>query len=136
MTDSERAGPQPAELMLQHVSTNLNAARLVVAWMGCICALAAAPAAAQPAYEQDPINYSTAPTTDPVARLQAELDAGAATLEHDDRHGYLAALLRRLNIPTSSQTLVFSKTSLQRDAISPRTPRALYFDDEVYVGWI
>jgi hypothetical protein len=102
-----------------------------------LCAVAVpSVAAAQVAYEQDPINYATAPTSDPVARLQADLDAGRATLEHDDRHGYLASLLERLKIPASSQTLVFSKTSFQRDAISPRTPRALYFDDDTYVGWV
>ena len=93
-------------------------------------------AVAQPAYEQDPIRYATAPASDPVARLQADLDAGRTTLEYDGRHGYLASLLSRLKIPASSQTLVFSKTSFQRDAISPRTPRALYFDDDTYVGWV
>jgi hypothetical protein len=31
--------------------------------------------------------------------------------------------------------LVFSKTSLQRDRISPKKPRAVYFGDEVYVGY-
>jgi len=31
--------------------------------------------------------------------------------------------------------LVFSKTSLQRHRISPRTPRAIYFNDDVYVGY-
>jgi len=30
---------------------------------------------------------------------------------------------------------VFSKTSLQRDRISPRRPRAIYFSDHVYVGF-
>lgn len=32
--------------------------------------------------------------------------------------------------------LVFSKTSLQRELISPKTPRALFFNDDVYVGFI
>ena len=50
--------------------------------------------------------------------------------------GYLRSVLRKLQVPVSSQTLVFSKTSLQRNEISPQTPRALYFDDEVYVGWV
>ena len=36
----------------------------------------------------------------------------------------------------SSQVLVFSKTSLQVSRISPRTPRAVYFNDDVYVGWV
>jgi hypothetical protein len=31
--------------------------------------------------------------------------------------------------------LVFSKTSLQRQRISPRTPRAVYFSEDVYVGY-
>jgi hypothetical protein len=31
--------------------------------------------------------------------------------------------------------LVFSKTSLQRHRIGPKTPRALYFNDDVYVGF-
>jgi hypothetical protein len=32
--------------------------------------------------------------------------------------------------------LVFSKTSFQRERISPHTPRALFFNDDVYVGFI
>lgn len=108
----------------------------IVAAIPAFLAAAASPAPGQPAFEQDPINYRTAPTSDPIAKLQAELDVGGATLEHDDRHGYLAAVLQRLNIPASSQTLVYSKTSFQRDSISPQTPRALYFDDETYVGWV
>ena len=38
-------------------------------------------------------------------------------------------------MPESSQVLVFSKTSLQRERISPRTPRAIYFNDDVMVGF-
>ena len=34
------------------------------------------------------------------------------------------------------RVLVFSKTSLQRDRISPSTPRALYFNDDTYLGYI
>lgn len=32
--------------------------------------------------------------------------------------------------------LVFSKTSLQRERISPARPRAIYFSDDAYVGWV
>ena len=35
-----------------------------------------------------------------------------------------------------SQTLVYSKTSLQQSAISPRTPRAIYFSDDVAIGFV
>ena len=38
-------------------------------------------------------------------------------------------------MPESSQVLVFSKTSLQRERISPKTPRAIYFNDDVMVGF-
>jgi len=40
-----------------------------------------------------------------------------------------------LDVPVNSQTLVFSKTSLQLQRISPHTPRSLYFNDDVYVGY-
>jgi hypothetical protein len=95
----------------------------------------------QSAYEAEPINYNRAKLTDPIAKLQAEIDAGKARLERDGdapagSHGYLPSLLKQLGIPASSQTLVFSKTSFQRDLIGPETPRALYFNDDVYVGWV
>lgn len=93
-------------------------------------------ATAQLEFEREPINYSTASPQDRIARLQQELQRGEVTLEYDDRHGYLPALLEYLEVPTSSQTLVFSKTSLQRPQISPRLPRALYFSDDMYVGWV
>jgi hypothetical protein len=57
-------------------------------------------------------------------------------LAYDRRFGYLPALLDQLQVPPASQLLVFSKTSCQRDRISPRTPRAIYFNDRVYVAWI
>ena len=40
-----------------------------------------------------------------------------------------------MRLAIASQTLVFSKTSLQLHRISPRQPRAIYFSDDVYVGW-
>ena len=73
---------------------------------------------------------------DPIARLQAQLDSGTRTLRHDSTHGYLPALLEALAIPVSSQGLVFSRTSLQTDKITPWTPRALYYNDDVYVGFV
>jgi hypothetical protein len=80
--------------------------------------------------------YLKATPDDPITRLQKEIDAGRITLRYDGERGYLPALLKALNIAPSSQTLVFSKTSFQRDRISRRNPRALYFNDEVYVGWV
>ena len=48
----------------------------------------------------------------------------------------LSPLLKELDIPLSSQSLVFSKTSVHRKNIFPDNPRAIYFNDEIYVGWI
>lgn len=73
---------------------------------------------------------------DPVAKLQARLDAGEVELEYRPGRGYLDSLLELLNVPVSSQMLVFSKTSLQAEFINPDEPRALYFNDDVYVGFV
>jgi hypothetical protein len=86
-------------------------------------------------YERPPIDYLRAEVNDPIARLNQRLASGEVSLAHDPRHGYLPAILEALDVPVSSQTLVFSKTSLQLQRISPRLPRALYFNDEVYVGY-
>lgn len=87
-------------------------------------------------FSDAPIFYRTAPVSDPVARLQSALETDAATLTHDDTFGYLPAVLDALDIPRSSQMLVFSKTSFQYRHISPTTPRSLYFNDDVYIGYV
>lgn len=99
-----------------------------------LAGLAAAGASAQD-IERDPIRYSAATPRNPVVSLQERLEKGTAKLEHEPGRGYLRSVLRALDIPESSQVLVFSKTSLQRERISPRTPRAIYFNDEVLVGF-
>jgi hypothetical protein len=88
------------------------------------------------AYEGEPVKYYEQTPTNPVARLQQRLAAGEVELEFDERFGYLPALLEVLKIPRSSQMLVFSKTSLQRSFITPENPRAIFFNDDVYVGFI
>lgn len=86
-------------------------------------------------YEQSPMNYSTSQPNDAVTRLQARLTNGSVKLGERDRD-LLAGLLRELDVPVASQVLVFSKTSLQRQRISPDHPRAIYFSDDCYVGWV
>jgi len=39
-------------------------------------------------------------------------------------------------VSSSSQTLVFSKTSLQASLINPQNPRAIYFNDSVAIAWV
>ena len=98
-------------------------------------ALAATVARAADQYESAPIEYSASTPDNPVAALQRALEEGKVTLPRETRTGYLRGLLAQLKIPVDSQMLVFSKTSMQRDRISPRTPRAIYFNDDVYVGY-
>ena len=86
--------------------------------------------------EYPTIPYSTGARTDAVAALVAKLNRGDVKLEYRAPRGYLDSLLAALNIDPSSQTLVYSQTSLQSRVIGPSTPRAIYFNDDVYVGWV
>ncbi len=81
------------------------------------------------------IQYAKAELQDPVSRLDRDLESGKAKLEFSpDGFGWLPSLLKHLDLNVDSQMLVFSKTSFQAPKISPRAPRALFFNDEVAVG--
>lgn len=86
-------------------------------------------------FERPPIRYRTSTPQNDITALQEKIDQGEVTLEYDEKQGYLPALLDAVNVPVDSQVLVFSKTSLQARKISPKTPRALYFNDELYIGY-
>lgn len=123
----------PHDLLARRFSL-LAAVTLCVIMLCVGAACVAMPASAQD-FEAAPIEYSKRTPTDRVARLAAELKAGRKKLSHESGLGYLRALLKELQVPASSQTLVFSKTSLQRNFIRANTPRALYFNDDTYVGF-
>lgn len=93
---------------------------------------------AQVSFEEAPINYNKAKPDNLISRFQKKLDEGQVKLTYDrkKRTGYLPAVLKLLEIPVSSQILVFSKTSLQVKHIDPQSPRALYFNDDLYVGFV
>ena len=83
------------------------------------------------------IQYAQRPLDDPVARLEKRLQSGEVKLETAPNGlGYLPSLLKLLDVNPDSQALVFSKTSTQNDKIGPRTPRAIYFNDDVSVGFV
>jgi len=71
-----------------------------------------------------------------VAALNRRLQAGELQLAFDGPRGYLKSVLDTLNVPVASQTLVFSETSLQYELINAANPRALYFNDQLAVGWV
>src|SRR3984885_12167366 len=85
-------------------------------------------------YSDAPINYRSQDLSDPVALLQKQIEEGKVSLTYDPEHGYLKSVLALLKVPVDSQALVFSKTSFQYPKISPDHPRALYYNDDVYVG--
>ncbi len=87
-------------------------------------------------FEDEPILYRQTAARDPIAGLASRVERGEVRLVRDRTRSYLPAILSALKIPTSSQMLVFSKTSFQRDFISPQTPRAIYFNEHTYVGWV
>ncbi len=82
------------------------------------------------------IQYNVRPVTDAVARLNEKIARGEVKLAFDSGHGYLRSVLDQFKVPVESQVLVFSKTSFQAPRISPRMPRALYFNDSIIVGWV
>ena len=112
-----------------HLYSKANVAALVI-----LCGVVGNPTHAQE-YEQEPVSYSKTSPQNRFSELVQRLDAGTTRLNYEPGIGFLRSILRELKIPESSQTLVFSKTSLQRQRISPHTPRALYFNDDVYVGF-
>ena len=118
--------------------TRVNTAvrRLVLAGVLIAAGLFQATAFAQLEFESAPINYQSKPTSDSIKILQDKLQSGEIKLKHDDDHGYLKDVLDYLKVPASSQMLVFSKTSFQLRRISAKRPRAVYFNDDVYVGWV
>jgi hypothetical protein len=81
------------------------------------------------------IAYATQTPHDPIAQLNEKLAGGSVRLDFDQRHGYLRSVLDALRIPVESQLAVFSKTSVQAPIINPSNPRALFFNDDVVIGW-
>ena len=83
------------------------------------------------------IQYGQRPVDDPVARLEKRMEGGQVKLDvASNGWGYLPSVLKQLDVNTDSQALVFSKTSTQVENIGPRTPRAIYFNDDVMVGFV
>ena len=101
-----------------------------------LLAISSSAASAQLDFESEPINYNTAPLSDRVPQLATAIENGDAEPKYDDRHGYLRAILDSLDVRVSSQVLVFSKTSFQLRRITSQRPRAVYYNDDVYVGWV
>ena len=82
------------------------------------------------------ILYSTTAANTVVDELNRKLTGGSATLTFDEQSGYLKSVLDLLKVPVESQVLVYSPTSQQAEKITPQNPRAIYFNDDVAVGYV
>lgn len=122
-TDNIRRPARPVPLLL------------LQAVLAALPILSSSTAASDAEYEHEAIGYTTVEPSNAVTRLQQRIARGEARLQYDEKTGWLRSVLRELSVDEASQMLVFSKTSLQRSRIAPETPRAIYFNDDVYVGF-
>lgn len=91
-------------------------------------------AIAADSFEEEPIRYGANSGNNDVTNLQLALDSSSTEIAFDAKFGRLPSVLEQLKVPRESQVLVFSKTSLQIQHITPSNPRAIYFNDDTYVG--
>ena len=82
------------------------------------------------------IRYATAPLNNTVVDVNKRLEEGTLQLTFEGRSGFLRSALDALQIPVDSQLLVFSRASLQGKLINEQSPRALFFNDRVALGWV
>jgi hypothetical protein len=87
-------------------------------------------------FREPPHSYFEHKPNDRLAKLHLQLAAGEVSIDTSSDRSFLVTMLKALEVPESSQILVFSATSLQSEIINPRNPRALYFNDDTYVGWV
>jgi hypothetical protein len=100
-------------------------------WLCSVFIFLSAPLRAEDSYELPPIHYSLTEPNDAVSALKQQ----ALTWDNSSHQSLLKQLMQRLHVPEASQVLVFSKTSKQKDLISPQTPRAIWFGDDAYLGY-
>ena len=89
-----------------------------------------------PAFRRAREDYNARVPQDDFSKAREAFASGKVPLDNTSEKNFVASLLKALNISPSSQMLAFSTTSLQLSRISPRNPRAVYFNENVYVGWV
>ena len=87
-------------------------------------------------YSEPPHNYWGGEPNDPMSLLLKKVESGETKFDKVLGLPLVEDLLKALKISKDSQILVFSKTSLQRAAVSASNPRAIYFNEDVYLGWM
>ena len=87
-------------------------------------------------FREPPHSYLEHQPRDRMTRLLKAMAAGEVKIDTTSPHAHLRSMLVALEIPQSSQLLVFSASSLQSEIINPRNPRALYFNEDTYLGYV
>lgn len=85
-------------------------------------------------FELGPIHYSASEPKNNTSELAKKIYAPVNGVFSD--LDFLKAILEELDVPAESQVLVYSKTSAQKKRIFPRYPRAIYFSESTYVGYV
>ncbi len=73
---------------------------------------------------------------DPFTKFLEEIKQGKHELDYSSELAYLKSMMKALGISRHSQLMLFSVTSLQTGLITPRNPRAIYFNESIYLGYI
>ena len=89
-----------------------------------------------PNFTEPPHNYWQQEPHDLFTKIKSDLGSGRLKFDTSSEKAFVTGILKALDIPVSSQLLVFSTTSLQLRLINYRNPRALYFNEEIYLGWV
>jgi hypothetical protein len=72
--------------------------------------------------------------SDRCSQLIKKVEQREISLDTSSQPQFTRSLLKTLSIPISSQLLVYSGTASQGNRVNPENPRAIYFNDETYVG--
>jgi hypothetical protein len=127
--------------MLLEVGADAMTFTLHIFWLLCCLALACLCKAAEPtapSYQDidgPPHHYRTGTPRDRFKRAMQTIE-NDRRLDRSTEKEFLISFLKILAVPASSQMLVYSTTSFQLQFISPSNPRAIYFSDDIYVGYI
>ena len=112
--------------------------RVVLVWLAAVVILRPLEAKDFPLkrFGDTPHEYWGRTPGDAFARRSADVDSSLDQFFKQPGPASLVGILRALELPVSSQILVYSATSLQSGLIRPDNPRAIYFNEEVYLGYV
>lgn len=110
-------------------------ARVLFVLLFCVL-LSPSPLKAVPQrFEKAPHDYWKHPLKDNFSLWLEKVAKGEAEVPGGNEIEVMRGYFKIFGVPESSQMFVYSATSRQR-VISPYRPRALYFSDDLYIGYV